>query len=442
LTGTIEEPTVDGNLVLTGGSVRVPVLRQTYTNMTARLVLDGRTITVTPFQLHSDGPMTVTGHITLENLTSPVTDLDVHFDRFRAVGVPGTTDAALTGDLTLNGPREALEMSGSVRIADGYVPIPQFGAGSADFLSELPAGEVLGLPEGPAASSSLYDGLKITDLRVQVATDVWFTAEAARAQLSGDLTINKKVEDDFTVLGTLEGERGSYTLQAGPIVRNFEVTHTEVRFLGGPEINPAIDITARRIVFDAQGGEIDMDVRVTGTVRSPRLDLASPDAPDFPPEELLSMLFFGRSSLELGGGGLSGAEVLETTFLGSWAELATLELEETLVRNLGLSFDIFQVRFGPGGLGGFGAPAFVFGWEVGRDVFLTAETALAGLFESTGTAANPWALRLEWAFAPDARLRASFETVEPTRYVQGVGLRLPITRKQQFSLEVRRRWTY
>ncbi len=442
ITGTVEQPNMDGRFALSNGSVRVPALRQTYDQMTAQLTLEGRDIVVSAFQLRSDGTLTVTGRIALESLTRPVADLTVHLERFRAVGVPGYEDAAFYGVIFLSGPADALEATGNARIADGYLPIPEFGSRASDLLGDLPAFELEEDKPATGTTNALFEGLVIRDLRVEVGSDVWFTTEAASAQLGGELTINK-AGDALAIEGTLRGERGTYTLEAGPIVRRFDIVSAEVRFLGDAQMNPAIDITARRLVFDPPDREMEVNARVTGTVRSPKLTLSSPDAPNFPPEEMLSLLVFGKSSLELGGGGLSGDEVLEMTFLGSFAELATLELEETLARDLGVGFDIFGVRFAStGGVGGFGVPVFVFGWEVGKDVFLTAESALAGLFTSTANPASPWALRLEWAFAPSSRLSASFEPVTPTRYVHGVGLRLPFTPKQQFSLEVRRRWTY
>jgi hypothetical protein len=441
LTGTVAEPAFAGSLVLAGGSVRVPALNQDFTELAGEIELSGRTLLVHGVRARSDGYAILTGNVTFQDLTSPVSELALDFDNFRAVGVEAQEDAALFGRVEVRGPWDGLIVSGTTRVEDGYVPIPQFGSDLDAAFADLPAVGAPGAEAGARARNPLMTGLTLQDLRIQVGAGVWFTAEAARAQLAGELVVNRS-GDALRIQGTLQGERGVYTLQAGPIIRRFDILSAEVRFLGTPEPNPAVDIVARRIVFDPSGRQIEVEVRIGGTLRTPTLSLASADAPAFPESELLSILFFGRPTLELGGGGIPGETVIEGTFVGGLAELATLELEEALIRDLGLSLDIFQVRFGPGGLGGFGAPTFVFGWELGQNFFLTAESGIAALMEEGDAARQTWALRFEWAFDPNSRLSIGREPVAPSRYLRGLGIALPITLQQQFSLELRRRWSY
>jgi hypothetical protein len=434
-------PAFDGRLVLTGGGANFPALNQTFSAIQGQLALDGRRVSVEDFTVSSDGPLTVTGDVTFEDLTSPVARLAVHMERFRPVDVRSQADAALWGDLTVTGPWDGLVVEGALRVADGYVLIPQFEPGFDDVFADLPE-----LASGGGAQSGrnrLVSQIEIRDLVVELGTDVWFMAEAARAQLGGRVVLNRN-GDVFRIQGDLEGTRGLYTLQAGPIIRRFEILSARVRFLGTPDVNPVIDISARRVVFDPSGRQIEVEVHIGGTMRSPTLSLASADAPAFPESELLSVLFFGRQTLELGGAGVAGEAVLEDTVISGLAELASLELEQAIVGNLGLSLDIFQVRFGPGGIGGFGAPTFVFGWELGSDFFLTAESAIGALLSEAEPASSAWALRLEWAFDRRSRARIGLEPVAPYRSLRGVGL-APISRQplsQQLSLEVRRRWNY
>src|SRR5690606_14120524 len=179
-------------------------------------------------------------------------------------------------------------------------------------------------------------------------------------------------------------------------------------------------------VLDRQGRQLDIDVRITGTLRTPRLSLASADLATVPESELLSFLFFGQGSADLNAQGNAGEVLLDQTVFGGFAELAGLQLERALVHDLGLSFDIFQLRFGgPGGIGGFGAPTVVLGWELGSEFFLTVEGALAALTGgSTGTRESLWAIRLEWAFDPNSRARFGYEPVARNRYIRGFSLGL------------------
>jgi hypothetical protein len=433
LTGTVGAPDLAGQLLMVGGAATVVPLDQRFTQIGADLVLSGRTLTVRQLSATSDGSVLVRGEITFEQLTDPVAALAVQVSRFRPFGVEGRENAAFSGTITLQGSLRSPLMTGRVAVNDGYIPIPDFGGPPDDF-SDLPGLE--------SQEESWLDALRIDNMVVAVANDVWFTGIGATAQLGGEVAVSK-IGEAFRLQGTLEGERGTYTLEAGPIIRRFQIASAQVRFLGTPEINPAIDVTARRIVLDPAGRQVEIDVRITGTIRTPRLSLASADLATVPESELLSFLFFGRPSADLGTGGLPGQALLEETFVGGFAELAGLELERTLIRDLGLSFDVFQIRFGgPGGIGGFGAPTLVFGWELGSAFFLTVESALGALAESGAGIENSWAIRLEWAFDEDSRARIGYEPVSINRFLRGYSLGLDRVIQNQFVLEVRRRWMY
>jgi translocation and assembly module TamB len=287
-----------------------------------------------------------------------------------------------------------------------------------------------------AARGETWPGkLRINNLRVRVGSNTWFLAEEARVELRGNLTVNK-VGAATPIVGTLEGERGQYTLVAGPLVRRFDVIAAQVRFVGQPEPNPLIDFTARRVIIDASGREVNVDVRITGTLDRPSINLASGDLATMPQSELLSFLLFGQPSFALGGDVVPGDDLLEQTYLGGLFELAALELERELG---GVGLDVFQIRLGgSGAFGGLGTPTLVAGRQLADDVFLTVETGISALFGET------FALRLDWAFDRRSRARLALEPVHRGRTLRP-GLALPLTPlqpRQQLLLEVRRRWEW
>ncbi|MGH7504021.1 MAG: translocation/assembly module TamB domain-containing protein, partial [Longimicrobiales bacterium] len=433
LAGTVADPQLGGHMTVSNGAATLVPLNQRYTDISADVTLADRRLTVNGLRAYSGGPVTVTGEIVFESLAEPVADLTVVAEAFRALGVDNQEDAAFGGTLTVQGTIPEVVISGRLGVSDGYVPIPAPSGAAADF-SDLTIAEGVG-------ETSWSDAIRIENLAVEVANDVWFDGEGARAQLGGELTASKS-GDAIRIQGTLEGERGTYTLRAGPIVRRFEIAHAQVRFLGSPEPNPALDITAQRVVLDPSGRRIEIQVHIGGTLSNPTLSLASADLATVPESELLSFLFFGRPSFELGGAGLPGQLILEETIFGGLAELAGIQLERTLVEDLGLSFDLFQIRFGgTGGFGGYGADV-VLGWELGSAFFLTVESALGALFEGSASAANLWAIRLDWAFHENSQARIGLEPVRLTRFLRGFSLGVDPPRLQQFFLEVRRRWTY
>jgi autotransporter translocation and assembly factor TamB len=265
----------------------------------------------------------------------------------------------------------------------------------------------------------------------------------ARAQLEGELVVNK-TGDDYRVTGTLTGTRGQYTLRAGPIVRRFDVVEVEVNFLGETEINPRINIVASRVIVDQAGRQIDIRVRVGGTMRSPTLALASPDANNIPQSELPSFLLFGQSNIGLTGGGLvPGQAIVAETFWGGFTELLSLELEDELI-DAGVSFDIFQLRFG-NRITSLTEPSIVVGEEITDNVFLTVESALSTLFGSGDQALNAFNVRLEWRVHPTTTVRAGWEVVNPGNALRGVLTAQPAIRvreDRQFTFDLTKRWSW
>lgn len=436
LGGSSEAPELGGGLALSGGSVRVPALNQRFTEIAGSFEFAERRLIVRELRARSGGTAVLTGNVTFERLTEPSFDLIAYLEGFRPLGVSDRTDASTSGRLVLSGTLDVPVLGGQVAVSDGYVTIPQFGSDAA-FEDLGVAAPVLGQDLGGARGEGLMARLRIEDLEVRVGEGVWFVAQEARAQLAGDLTVTKSGED-MRIQGTLQGERGTYTLRAGPVIRRFEVLDAQVRFLGSPEVNPALAITARRVVFDESGRQLDVQVTIGGNLRNPTLGLASADAGNIPESELLSFLLFGRPTLELAAGGLAGETLLEATFL----ELATLELEQAIVGDLGLALDIFQVRF-PGGVRGAAAPTVVLGSEVAPDVFLTVESGLSALFEADAAPSDTWGIRLEWAFDRNSSARVGWEPVTRGRFLRALGSALPVQGPaQQLFLELRRRWVY
>src|SRR3546814_13085933 len=87
-----------------------------------------------------------------------------------------------------------------------------------------------------------------------------------------------------TVLGTADLMRGSYEF-AG---RTFDLEKGEIHFTGNSPINPNLDIEASADVTD-----LSATIHVTGTGLQP--DISFTSTPALPQDELLQLLFFGRS---------------------------------------------------------------------------------------------------------------------------------------------------
>lgn len=434
LAGTIADPQLDGEVRIVEAAAMVPVLNKRYEQINGTLSFAGRQILIDSLTTMAGGTARVAGTITLEELTEPVLDVDIVMTEFQVAGVDNETDAEVTGTVAVNGAIEALTLTGSVRVGDGAVLIPNMAQSTLDEDIFLAPGETF---EGPLTdgSSGLVENLRIRDLRVEVHRDTWFVLEGqARTQLGGVLTVNKTGEE-WRVAGELEGERGTYTVAAGPIVRQFDITYIRLRFQNDIELNPSIEVIATRTIIDQSGQPIDIDVNIGGTLRTPTLALASGGAANVPQSELLSFLFFGQPSFALGGGGLAGEA------LGGFGELLGIGLGNTL-GEAGLPVDVFQLRLT--GFGGLGANTamLVVGSEITDDVFLTVESYLNALFGESQSGLDAWAIRLEWAFARRSSLSTGFEPVNSALLLRGARLDRSSAPGQQLFVELRRRWLW
>ncbi|HEX6559360.1 MAG TPA: translocation/assembly module TamB domain-containing protein, partial [Longimicrobiales bacterium] len=315
VTGTVQEPLLAGTLSLRNAALTVLPANQRFDSINATIALENRRAVIRDLVARAGGLAHVSGSIEFQDLTKPVLDLTTDLDRFHAVGVDNQHDAEISGRVRLAGPMRAAVLTGSLTMADGYFPVPQAGGSALDAELAQFEPDVSESPEPPP--TPFFSGLVIDGLRLRVGPNLWFAMPDAKAELEGELTIDKHGADT-RIVGDLEGERGTYTLRAGPIIRRFNVVHANVRFLGGRELNPALDIIAERNVIEALSGrQLNIQVHVGGTLQSPTLALASEDAATIPQSELLSFLLFGQPSFAFGGNPLTtGQQVLEETVGG------------------------------------------------------------------------------------------------------------------------------
>ena len=440
IAGTAGDPRLDGDLAVSQGVVTVPQLNQTFRDIGGNMHFEGRRAMLQDVTLRSDGTAQLAGDITFEKLNRPVFDVTSTFRGFRPLGIDNQDDAAVDGTVRIAGGIDALDVTGAVIIRDGYLIIPQYGADITTAYGDLTtAAPVLGQDLTPAPTAQWMNNLTVTDMSVRLGDGVWIAAQEARVQLAGDLTVNKR-GDEMRVLGELEGNRGTYTLEAGPIVRRFDITRAVIRFQGATEMNPTIDVDARRIVLDPGAKRLAVDVHIGGTVRAPTLSLASADAPNIPQAELLSYLLFGRSTLAVGTDPLGSGGILQetgVTLAGGAIEAISQELERTLVTQLGLPLDVFQVNVGLDG-----NTSFVLGRQIGDKLFASFESGIASLSGNSAGGMNNWALRFEWAFAPQSSLQFGIEPVKRGARIQGLGTLLGGSSRQQKYVGLRRRWTW
>jgi hypothetical protein len=443
VSGTLSRPILAGSAHIQGGALTIVPLNQRYDSISGELTLADQEVRIQGLRAHSGGWVTVEGVVAFAQPTNPGLDLNVTFNGFRAVGADDLEPAAVDGELLVTGTLQAPVIAGAVTLDHGNLALPSFGPTGAATPIEMVAGPAPG-EEGAVATVSFIDRVKLDDVHITAGPNFWVVADQFRARLSGDLVLHK-VEDGLEIFGTLEGDRGTFTLRAGPLVRRFTLVHVSVRFFGTPEPNPALDITASRLIPGASGQMNEILLHLTGTLKQPHVAVTTGEGAQVPETELLSFLLFGRPSFAAPGQFPFGGPLLEEAVfgIGSLAELASIGIEETLISDLGLPLDYFLIQPTQGPLGGLGAPTIVLGQEIAPNLFLTVNTGFGGLFGPAPSGASAWAASLQWRITRQWSLELALEPVNPARFFRGIGTALPIVGfERQLILELRRQWTY
>ncbi len=412
--GTWEAPRLRGGLEIGHAAATIPALNVRYTNLNGGLSLRGDTIRVDSITATSErGHAELTGYMRLERLTKPVLALNITTSEFKALDLRGYLALTASGRVALTGPVFGATLTGRGTVTSGVLHF-------ADLVNK----RVVNLDEpwvqdlidtslirtqrlGPEFQSLFFDSLQVTNLQLRMGEDVWLRSNEANIQLTGLVTVNK-VRSNYILSGTLQAPRGTYRLIIGPVTREFVVQRGTVQYFGTPDLDAALDIEASHVVHPLPGpnqivGDINILAHIRGTLRLPRLTLEA-ERGEYSQPELISYLITGKPSFELSGG--------EGAYVSSFAaSLVAGELERTVVSDLGVPLDYFEIRPGDP-TNRFSGSQLAAGWAIGAKTFLVLN---AGLCRNTTSQkarfTNTLGATLQFRFSPEWRTEASFEPV-------------------------------
>jgi len=201
-------------------------------------------------------------------------------------------------------------------------------------------------------------------------------------------------------------------------------------------LNADLDIQATHVV-ETSTEEIPVIAKITGTLLLPKLSLESTIRPAPTESELVSYLMFGRPSPDLPGIGAANTgqqqAALETglAYLGS---ALSSEIQRTLISDIGIPIDFFEIRAGGGNLfSGQGTSQVTAGWQLGNKTFFTLNAGFCQDFSNLG--AKSFGSGIEYRLTRAWRLQASYEPVitclrsgSSTNTLQGI--------RKQFGFDV------
>jgi autotransporter translocation and assembly factor TamB len=366
--GTLQQPRLNGSLRLDNGALQLAATGERYRDIQMRIVLAGERIDIQQVRVGSQsGALEATGWVQLAGATLQQVDVTVRAREFTAMNTPGI-QTVVNMDLAVRGSLQAMAATGTVtvprlRVVTNKLP----GMGPKEVQPwELTVQGVYG--PGPEAVAAGDEGaakpLQVdvplpflrADIRVDIPRNAWIHGPGTAIEMSGDIRINKEIEQPFVLNGEITLVRGF----ASAYGKRFVVQQGQVTFTGSPEINPQLDIAVTHTVSNYL-----VEIHVEGKARQPQLSFSS--TPELPQTDILSLLIVGKTMDRLTS---SEQQDLSGQLGGAAGSLVAGQLQDVLGGALGL--DTLTIGAGDS----FGGSSVSIGQYVTQDIFLSYEVGM------------------------------------------------------------------
>jgi translocation and assembly module TamB len=374
VTGSVADPHPIGEISVRDGSMTVVPAGVQYKNIAGRIELQ-------PDRVHIDQITVLDNHDSALSVTG---DLATHERQIGDMHIYVTADDFKIMDNKLGNARihSRMEVAGELRAPrlEGYLGLTT-GQINVDELIDLagptpyatePAsyGGAAPAPASEAPSTdSLFDRLRLNvelsvpnDLVVKAGSlelpDAPIGLGALTVTLGGDLQVSKDPGGRMRLVGAVNTIRGSYDFQG----RRFEILRDgSIRFDGLDDLDPALDIRARRIIQ-----AVEARVNVRGTLKKPEIVLSS--VPPLDQADILSLIVFNQPINMLGEG-------QQISLVQRAQALATGAVAGQIAMSIGraLNLDTFAIDVAPEGGGG---PALTVGQQIGQDLYVKVEQGI------------------------------------------------------------------
>jgi autotransporter translocation and assembly factor TamB len=377
VTGSGEDPHLEGHVDLHDGAFGLPVGGTSYTGLNTRIDLTKESVNIQSFQILDEHgqKLNVSGSLALHERSVGAVNIQLDSDNFEIIDNQ-LGDVGVDSALRITGELRRPRVEGQVRIEAGRIEVDQVlalfydpyateslpdvvsaerqaeGSGSAEEATKaaLKRAETYAAPPGaetakgiePAQPTGIFDAVQL-DVNLRMPENVVLRGKDLRPggpngaalgniniTIGGDLNIRKAESDKIRLFGTVETVRGTYDFQG----RRFDMVRGgTIRFVGETEINPLLDIRATRVIPNTG---VEARVHITGSAKTPELALTS--NPPLEESDILSLIVFNRPVNELGTGERSS---LAATAGGIATGFIAAPLGESIGRALDL--DLFEI---------------------------------------------------------------------------------------------------
>lgn len=421
--GSWDEPRLEGSARVTNGSLNLPELGVQYHGLQAWVRFSGDSVIADTIRFRSDGGnLYLRGNVRLVEFTRPLLDLNLRTTTdFLLVDIPGFMTVRPAGEVRLTGPLLQPVLTGSVAVANSQVYYTDIVSKTLLDLSDPLIADLvdtsairrLGLQR--SFQNRFLDSLRIRDMQLRVAEDVWLRSAEANIMVAsdGEARITKNGRD-YTVTGSFDAVRGTYDLtMAYALAKTFNIEHGTVSFFGTPDLNGTLNLQASRKIRTDSGEEIPLVATITGTILTPEIALTSPGR-NLSNTDAFAYLFTGAAGSDFGVG-----ENARNRFLGNTAtSFISSAASQAFSKQLGVGVNVNLLSTNEYGLG--------LSQQLGDQAFISLSGDVCG-------GQSTWAAMLEYALPADLRLQVSRK---PVRTCDATRTSTDYSAKYQFGADL------
>jgi translocation and assembly module TamB len=367
--GTADDPQPSGAITLTEGNMEVEPTGVRYRHIAGEIEFLPDRVRIERLTAldNQENELSVTGELAIDRRRVDNVRIQIAADDFKVVDNE-VGNVRLRTALEIGGDLRAPQLTGTLAVTTGTVNLDPIFAlvGTSPYPTEpidARASATAPAPTGPFAALTMDVTVTVPDDLVVRAASVQAPGApvglgALNVTLGGDLRATKERGGPILLMGAVNTVRGTYDFQG----RRFEILRDgAIRFTGGDELDPALDIRTRRLI---QGVEARVNVR--GTLRKPQIELSS--TPPLEEADILSLIVFNQPVNQLGEGQqISLAARAQSLAVGAVAG----QIAQSIGRALNL--DTFEIQVAPE----TGSDAEVtIGEQLGQDLYVRVQQGI------------------------------------------------------------------
>ena len=314
VTGSGQDPHLQGFVDIKNGTFSVPTGGVSYSGLNTRIDLEPDKVRLQKFAILDEHgqPLNVSGELAVHARQVGAVNIAIDSDNFEVIDNE-LGDVGIDSKLTVTGELRRPQVRGTIRLeaarlevdrilqlfydpysVEGLPPVVSAertaeSAGSAQeaTAAALKKAETTAAVPGTRAQAEAgtvpapggaFAPVEL-DLRLEIPDNLVLRGRKLRPggptaaslgdmniTVGGDLQVVKAANDQVLLLGTIETVRGTYEFQG----RRFDLQRGgTLRFLGEPQPNPALDVSATRTIPNTG---VEARVRIQGTAKAPQLD--------------------------------------------------------------------------------------------------------------------------------------------------------------------------